>query len=139
MSIVVFMRTYCLQYGSPSSSIAALVPRHAKGGIITFIGLGEGKGATCSFDANRFHFKKLQLRAFFASPTMFTPLALTYLKEGVVDGEARISHRFPLTDIANAVRVATEDKDAVKVVVMQWSETTRPRAAISGRMSSPSI
>jgi L-iditol 2-dehydrogenase len=88
-----------------------------KGGVITFIGLGEGQQATCSFDANKFHFKKLQLRASFAAPAMFTPLALTYLKEGVVDGEALISHRFPLDGIAEAVRAA-RSADAVKVVVM---------------------
>jgi L-iditol 2-dehydrogenase len=89
----------------------------AKGGIVTFIGLGEGDKATCSFDGNKFHFKKLQLRASFAAPAMFTPLALKYLKEGVVDGGALISHRFPLNDIAQAVRVANE-AEAVKVVVM---------------------
>lgn len=89
----------------------------AKGGIVTFIGLGEGEKATCAFDANKFHFKKLQLRASFAAPAMFTPLALTYLREGVIDGEALISHRFALADIAEAVR-AGNAADAVKVVVM---------------------
>jgi threonine dehydrogenase-like Zn-dependent dehydrogenase len=39
------------------------------------------------------------------------------LKEGVIDGEALISHRFPLADIAKAVRVAGSE-EAVKVVVM---------------------
>jgi len=114
------------QYGCPIDRILVTAPPPAlpetfdlaaKGGIVTFIGLGEGDKATCSFDANKFHFKKLQLRASFAAPAMFTPLALTYLKEGVIDGEALISHRFPLADIAKAVRTANEP-DAVKVVVM---------------------
>jgi L-iditol 2-dehydrogenase len=114
------------QYGCPIDRILVTAPPPAlpetfdlaaKGGIVTFIGLGEGDKATCSFDANNFHFKKLQLRASFAAPALFTPLALTYLKEGVVDGEALISHRFPLADIAQAVRTANEP-DAVKVVVM---------------------
>jgi L-iditol 2-dehydrogenase len=114
------------QYGCPIDRILVTAPPPAlpetfdlaaKGGIVTFIGLGEGDKATCSFDANKFHFKKLQLRASFAAPAMFTPLALTYLKEGVIDGEALISHRFPLADIAKAVRTANE-ANAVKVVVM---------------------
>ncbi len=102
---------------TPPSTIPETFDLAAKGGIVTFIGLGEGDKATCSFDANKFHFKKLQLRASFAAPAMFTPLALTYLKEGVINGEALISHRFPLADIAKAVRTANEP-DAVKVVVM---------------------
>ena len=103
---------------TPPSTIPEAFDIAAKGGIVTFIGLGEGDKAACSFDANRFHFKKLQLRASFATPAMFTPLALTYLKEGVVEGEALISHRFPLAEVAEAVQTAKDDPDAVKVVIM---------------------
>lgn len=114
------------QYGCPIDRILVTAPPPAlpetfdlaaKGAIVTFIGLGEGEEAMCSFDANNFHFKKLQLRASFAAPAMFTPLALTYLKEGIVNGEALISHRFPLAETAEAVRVGNS-VDAVKVVVM---------------------
>ncbi|UCH35055.1 MAG: alcohol dehydrogenase catalytic domain-containing protein [Armatimonadota bacterium] len=90
----------------------------AKGGIISFIGIGHGEDALCRFDANDFHFKKLQLRASFASPALFTPLALEYLREGVVDGEALISHRFPLERIEQAMATARDKARAVKVVVM---------------------
>ncbi len=103
---------------SPPSTLPGTFDVAAKGGIVTFIGLGEGEKAVCSFDANPFHFKKLQLRASFAAPAMLTPLALTHLREGVIDGEALISHRFPLTDIAAALETAANDRDAVKVVVM---------------------
>lgn len=40
-----------------------------------------------------------------------------FLREGVVNGEALVSHRFPLTDIAAAVATAAFDPGAVKVVV----------------------
>ena len=59
----------------------------AKGGIISYIGIEYGAGATCSFDANDFHFKKLQLRGSFAAPALYGPTALRYLREGVVDGQ----------------------------------------------------
>lgn len=89
-----------------------------KGGIISFIGIAHGDDAFCRFNVNDFHFKKLQLRASFASPALFTPLALQYLREGVVDGEALISHRFPLTQVEEAMRTARNKTEAVKVVVM---------------------
>lgn len=89
----------------------------AKGAIVSFIGIEHGEGAFCRFDANAFHFKKLQLRASFASPALFGARALQLLREGVIDGEALVSHRFPLDRIADAMRTARSDPSAVKVVV----------------------
>lgn len=89
----------------------------AKGAVISFIGIEPGDGAFCTFDVNAFHFKKLQLRASFASPALYTPLALQYLRERVVDGDALISHRFPLEQVARGMQVARESSAALKVVV----------------------
>jgi L-iditol 2-dehydrogenase len=89
----------------------------AKGAIISFIGIGTGEAAFCTFNVNDFHFKKLQLRASYASPALYTPLALQYLREGVVNGEALISHRFSLDQIAEAMEVAKNDPTAVKVII----------------------
>jgi len=103
---------------APPRALPGAFAAAAKGGIVSFIGIEHGTGATCSFDANAFHFKKLQLRASFASPALFGPLALQYLREGVVDGPALISHRFPLAQIAQAIASARNDPTAVKVVVI---------------------
>ena len=89
----------------------------AKGGIITFIGIEHGEGAQCTFDANEFHFKKLQLRASFASPALLGATAVRMLSEGIIDGEALISHRFPLEQITEALDTARTDPTALKVVV----------------------
>lgn len=102
---------------SPPPTLSSAFEIAAKGAIISFIGIAYGDGAFCRFDANKFHFKKLQLRASFASPALCTPLALQYLREGVIDGEALISHRFPLMDMAEAMTVARGDLNAVKVIV----------------------
>jgi L-iditol 2-dehydrogenase len=90
----------------------------AKGAIISFIGIEYGEGSRVGFDANEFHFKKLQLRGSFASPALYGPMALDCLRERVVDGEALISHRFPLAEIARAMETARKDPGAVKVVVV---------------------
>lgn len=103
---------------SPPKTLAYAFQVAAKGAVISFIGIAHGDGAFCTFNVNDFHFKKLQLRASFASPALFGPLALQYLREGVVDGKALISHRFPLEKIAEAMDVARNDPSAVKVVVM---------------------
>jgi threonine dehydrogenase-like Zn-dependent dehydrogenase len=103
---------------SPPRTLPSAFRVAAKGGIISYIGIEWGQGANCTFEANDFHFKKLQLRASFASPALYTPLALQYLREGVVDGEALISHRFPLTEIEQAMQVARDKRIAAKVVVL---------------------
>ncbi len=88
-----------------------------RGAIISFIGIEHGQGEFCCFDVNAFHFKKLQLRASFASPALYTPMALRFLQEGIVDGEALISHRYPLAQTAQALETARTSADAVKVIV----------------------
>lgn len=102
---------------APPPAIGDAIKLAEKGAIISFIGIGHGKAAQLCFDANEFHFKKLQLRASFASPALYGPLALSLLKEGKIDGNSLISHRFPLSDIVKAMDVATHDPKALKVVI----------------------
>jgi len=103
---------------TPPPTLADAFQVACKGGIISFIGIAYGDSAYCRFDANAFHFKKLQLRASFASPALYTPRALQYLREGVINGPALISHPFSLDRIAEAMEVARDPSRAVKVVVM---------------------
>jgi len=102
---------------SAPQTMPSLFKVAAKGAIISYIGIEHGKGAFCTFDVNDFHFKKLQLRASFASPALFGPMALRFMKEKVVNGEALVSHRFALKDIEKAMQVARKDPTAVKVVI----------------------
>ena len=103
---------------APPQVLPSMFQIAAKGSILSYIGIKNGEGAKISFDANEFHFKKLQLRASFASPAMLTPLALTLLKDGAVDGEALITHRFGLEEMPEAVRVACFEKETCIKVVM---------------------
>jgi threonine dehydrogenase-like Zn-dependent dehydrogenase len=89
-----------------------------KGAIISFIGIAFGESADVTFNANEFHFKKLQLRGSFASPALFGPMALRYLTEGVVDGKALITHRYGLDRLQEALRVSKEESTSVKVVIV---------------------
>ena len=108
---------------TPPNTIGTASKIACTGGIITFIGLGSGEQGRVSFDGNAFHFKKLQLRGSFAAPALYGPTALRYLREGVVDGEALISHRYPLGSLSEACRTAQHDPTAVKVVVTQGTQT----------------
>jgi L-iditol 2-dehydrogenase len=103
---------------APPPSLNSAFDIACKGAIISFIGIGHGETAFCRFDANSFHFKKLQLRASFASPALFGAQALSYLADGTVKGEELISHTFTLNQIKNALETASESFDALKVVVV---------------------
>lgn len=86
-------------------------------GRLSYVGIGTGN-PRIGFDANDFHFRKLQLRASFASPAVYFPRVLALLQAGLIPGEALVSHRFPLAEIGAAMALLRDSKAAtLKVVV----------------------
>lgn len=95
------------------------VMRHMRyGGIISFIGINWPDG-DITFNANDFHFKKLQLRASHAAPALYFPTALQLLRDRHVDGELFISHVLPLDQLGEAVRLMRDERDTVLKVVVK--------------------
>lgn len=104
---------------SPPKTIPPMLSVAGRGAIVSFIGIKFGEGASISFDANDFHFKKLQLRGSFLSPALYTPFALRLLSDGSIDGKALVTHTFGLADVTEAFRVAAYEPDkAIKVVIV---------------------
>lgn len=102
---------------APTANIVPGLTLLAYGGRMSYIGIGGGD-STIAFDANDFHFRKLQLRASHASPAMYFPTVLRLLRAGVVPGERLISHRFPLERVQAALETARDNKrEAIKIVV----------------------
>lgn len=102
---------------APVQHLPASLSLLAYGGVLTYIGIGTGDGQV-TFDANDFHYRKLQLRSGFASPAIYYPTVLRLLKAGILPGEALISHRFPLEDVARAMHTCRDDKSGtVKAIV----------------------
>jgi L-iditol 2-dehydrogenase len=103
---------------SPVQTIAGALSLLSYGGRLTYIGIGDSEDSTISFDANDFHFRKLQLRASYASPAIYYPSVLKYLVAGIIPGELFISHRFPLNDIKEAMHLCLTDRSTVAKVVV---------------------
>jgi L-iditol 2-dehydrogenase len=99
-------------------AIANAMPVMNYGGILSYIGIAYGEEATVRFDANEFHFKKLQLRASHASPAIYFPAVLQLLKDGHVDGAAIISHTMPLEKIGEAMLLARDKRDEVLKIII---------------------
>ena len=68
--------------------------------FISFLGIDMDHGEI-TFDANAFHFKKLQLRASFAAPALWFPRALELLKAKTIDPKDFLTHTFRLEEIEN--------------------------------------
>lgn len=102
---------------SPPKTLPGMFKVAAKGAILSFIGIKFGDGANVTFDANEFHFKKLQLRASFASPALYTPMALNLITKRIVDASAVISHTLPLERIGEALKIASDPSASLKVIV----------------------
>ncbi len=87
------------------------------GGIIVFNGI-DFADPMLTFDANAFHFKRLQLRATHSIPNLRFPLAIDLLRRGVIDPEIFISHTFAFDDLPEAMKTAeTAKESAVKVMI----------------------
>ena len=89
------------------------------GSIISFLGTDWIHGRI-TFDANYFHFKKLQLRASYAVPALWFPRALELMKTGVVKPEDFITHTFPLEEAEEYLKKQRDDiSDIVKMVMVK--------------------
>lgn len=101
-----------------ASAVMAALPYMNYGGILAYIGIEYGPGALLQFDANEFHFNKLQLRASHAAPALYFPTCLQLLKDGLVDGEAIISHVLPLDEIGEAMALLRDNRqETLKVII----------------------
>lgn len=103
---------------APPSTIPGALKAAKVGAIAAFLGIEYGPGANITFDANHFHFKKLQLRGAFASPALYFPRCIELLRSGAIDAEALISHTFKLEELEAAFIKLRDEKEAVVKMVM---------------------
>ncbi len=108
-------RIDCVLVTAPPAVLPDAMDVISDAGIISYIGIGWDK-AKITFDADKFHFKKLQLRASFASPAHYGAEALDLLERKIVDPDIFISHIFKFDEMDKALEAA-KSKDAIKVVV----------------------
>lgn len=103
---------------APPKVIPRVIDTVLYGGIIAFIGIEYGEGANITFDANSFHFKKLQLRASYAVPAIYFPRCIDMVRDGLVDVKKLISHTFKLEDIEKAMLTLKNDKENIVKMIM---------------------
>lgn len=121
---------YPFPRGGPDKVIVTAPPRLIMealkivnyGGTVAFIGIESGDAGQISFDANDFHFRKLQLRASHAVPALWFPRCLEMIEAGMVDVKALISGTFKLDDIAEAFDRLLHDKTNSLKMIMTRDE-----------------
>jgi len=89
------------------------------GGIIAFIGIEYGPHANISFDANTFHFNKIQLRSSFASPALYFPRCIDLVESGKINLKSIIGREFPLQNLEGELKSLIDDKaNALKSIMI---------------------
>ena len=103
---------------APPRTIIDAIKISRFGGIIAFNGIEYGEGGKVTFDANEFHFKKLQLRASHAIPNHYFPMAIDLLSRRAFNPDILLSHVFSLDEAEKAFRAIINPEDkGVKVVL----------------------
>ena len=86
----------------------------------TAVYLGFGGNGDITFDAHRFHRKKLSLRASFAAPGIYFPLAFDAIKSGIIAADKIITHVMPLEMISDLMYIAGCERDkCIKCVMLR--------------------
>jgi len=105
---------------APPSVLPEVIRKLTKyGTIIGFLGIDNPNGEI-TFNANDFHFKKLQLRASYAVPALWFPRGLELLQSKVVDPDLFITQTFPLEKIEEYFCKQRDDSsDVIKMVMVK--------------------
>lgn len=109
---------------SPPRTISPLFDIAAFGAIVVFNGISFSD-PVIQFNANTFHFNKLELRASHAIPNWGFPRAMDLLRDSraMLNGSfaSLITHRFRLQRLEEAFVTAESDQEAVIKVMMDLS------------------
>lgn len=103
---------------APPQTLSDSLAATAYGGNVVFIGFDWGEGGKVVIDTTSMHAGKKQLRSSFASPAVYLPEALLFLRNGVVPAKEIVSHRFPLSQLREALRTMHEDRETARKVVV---------------------
>ena len=87
-------------------------------GYCVYIGFDWGEGGKVLMDTTAMHLGKQQLRASFASPAVYLPIALELLRNGAVPGPEIVSHRFPLSRLQEALDLLRRDRETTRKVMV---------------------
>ncbi|MBP3411324.1 MAG: alcohol dehydrogenase catalytic domain-containing protein [Clostridia bacterium] len=105
------------------TAVPAVIPEMLKitnyGSIVSFLGIDNANG-DITFNANDFHYRKLQLRASYAVPALWFPRALELIKSKVIDPDDFITQTFPLEEIEAYFKKQRDDiSDVIKMVMVK--------------------
>ena len=104
---------------SPPESMYEALKIIRFGGIITFYGLHFGGKSTVTLDINNIVFRKISLIPTFAEPAINFPVANRLLKDGVIDADMFVSHRFGFDEAPDTLKsIAKADIPAIKAVML---------------------
>lgn len=106
----------CALVTAPPAAIPGAMSTLAYEGICSYIGFNWGDGRI-TIDTTAMHLGKQQLRASFASPACWLPIAVDLLRKGVVPPSI-VSHRFPLSKLADAMLLLRTDRETTRKVAI---------------------
>ena len=103
---------------SPPATIPDTFEISSFGAVIAFNGISY-RQEDITFNANRFHFQKLKLRASHAIPNWGFPRAFQLLREKIIPSELLVTHTFGIDEVEHAFNTAkSKDESVIKVAIV---------------------
>ncbi len=114
-------------YGPFDAAISAAPPQTVRdalrvvkyGGSVVPVGVTFGTDNMVEVDVNDLVMHKKSILPFFAEPAQNFPLALSLIKNGVIDVGKAVTHRLPLTEHARLKELYGADAAAIKTVIVE--------------------
>ncbi len=103
---------------SPPESLLDALKIIRFGGIITFYGLHFGDRSRVEIDINDLVFRKISLIPTFAEPAINFPISNRLLRDGLVDAQAIITHRFPYEQTREVMKSIIDGSQPIIKAVM---------------------
>lgn len=114
-------------YGPFDAAISAAPPKTVRdalrvvkyGGSVVPVGITFGADNMVEIDINDLVMHKKSILPFFAEPAQSFPLALSLIKNGIIDVSKAVTHRLPLTEHAKLKELYGADAAAIKTVIVE--------------------
>jgi len=104
---------------APPTVIPTAIEACNIGATVAFLGIAYGDAGVIPLDTTKIHFNKIKIIPSHASPALYFPECLEFIKTGMVNTQDLITHTFTIDQLIEGINKFREEKEtAIKAVMV---------------------